>query len=159
MPVACNITVEGIPGSSEKSGRGGSSDVYEFDHRVYCPFNPTTGENASVRVHSPLRIVKLIDKASPGLHKALCTGRRIERVTLDLYRHDPDSWAEQKYFSIRLLSARVVDIRPYVPVCFLPENETLRHMEQVSFQYEEIQWDWLPDGITTTDAWRRPAAR
>ena len=111
-----------------------------------------------MRVHSPMRVVKLIDKATPGFHKALCTGQNLASAILDFYRIDPDSRQEVKYYTITLTNARIVDVRPYMPMSFLPQNETYRHMEQISFVYEQIEWKWIPDGNTEMDQWRSPGA-
>jgi type VI protein secretion system component Hcp len=43
-----------------------------------------------------------------------------------------------------------------MPMSFLPQNESYRHMEQVSFVYEEIEWNWLPDSAVEMDRWRAP---
>lgn len=158
MPTPCNLMVAEYPGSSEKEGRDNTSDIYEIEHHLHQPTEPTTGQATGVRVHSPMRVVKLIDKASPGFHKALCTGQNLASVILDFYRIDPDSRQEVKYYTITLTNARIVDIRPYMPMSFLPQNETYRHMEQVSFVYERIEWKWIPEGTTEQDAWRSPGA-
>ena len=158
MPTPCNLKVEGYPGSSEKENRKDTSDVFEIEHHIHQPVDLTTGQATGVRVHSPMRVVKLIDKASPGLQKALCTGQNIAKVTLDFYRIDPASQYEDIYYTITLTNGRVVDIRPYMPMSFLPQNETYRHMEQVSFVYEQIEWKWVPDGVTEMDKWRSPGA-
>ena len=156
MPTPCNLTVPEYPGSSEKEGRADTSDVFEIEHHLHQPVEPTTGQASGVRVHSPMRIVKLIDQATPGFHKALCTGQNLKEVTLDFYRIDPDTREEAKYYSIIMRNARIVDIRPYMPMSFLPQNESYRHMEQVSMVYEEIEWNWLPDSAIEMDKWRAP---
>ncbi len=144
------------PGSSEKEGREDTSDVFEIEHSIHQPVEPTTGQASGVRVHSPMRVVKMIDKASPGFHKALCTGQNLAEVILTFYRIDPGTRSEDKYYSITLKQARIVDIRPYMPMSFVPSNESYRHMEQVSFVYEEIEWSWLPDSAVEMDRWRSP---
>ena len=113
---------------------------------------PATG----VRVHSPVRVVKVIDKATPGFHKALCTGQNLKEVVLDFYRIDPSTREEAKYYSITLRNARIVDMQPYFPMSFVPANESYRHMEQVSFVYEEIEWNFMPDSVVEMDRWRSP---
>ena len=144
------------PGSSEKEGRSDTSDVFEIEHHLHQPVEPTTGQASGVRIHSPMRIVKLIDKATPGFHKALCTGQNLKEVTLKFYRIDPDSREEAEYYNITMRNARIVDIRPYMPMSFLPQNESYRHMEQISFVYEEIEWNWMPDSAIEMDKWRAP---
>jgi type VI secretion system secreted protein Hcp len=146
------------PGSSEKEGRDGTSDVFEIEHHIHQPIDPTTGQATGVRVHSPFRVVKVLDKASPGLHKALCTGQNLPEARIDFYRIDPVSRAEVKYYTITMKQARVVDASPYMPMSFVPANESYRHMEQISFVYEEIEWNWMPDSKIEQDKWRAPGA-
>ncbi len=156
MPTPCNLMVGEYPGSSEKEGRADTSDVFEIEHSIHQPVEPTTGQASGVRVHSPMRVVKMIDKATPGFHKALCTGQNLADVILTFYRIDPATRSEDKYYSITLKQARIVDIRPYMPMSFVPANESYRHMEQVSFVYEEIEWNWMPDKTIEMDRWRAP---
>jgi len=158
MPTPCNLKVDEYPGSSEKEGREDTSDVFEIEHHIHQPCDPTTGQATGVRVHSPFRIVKVVDKATPGFHKALCTGQNLAKAVIDFYRIDPASRAEVKYYTITLTNCRIVDVRPYMPMSFLPQNESYRHMEQVSFVYEQIEWNWLPDSAVEMDKWRAPGA-
>ena len=158
MPTPCNLKVAEYPGSSEKEGREDTSDVFEIEHHVHQPTEPTTGEPTGKRVQSPLRIVKIIDKATPGFHKALCTGQNLAKVELMFYRIDPKTRSETEYYRMTLENARIVDIQPYMPMSFVPTNESYRHMEQVSFVYEEIEWNWLPDSVVELDKWRSPGA-
>lgn len=157
MPTPCNLKVAEYPGSSEKTGREDTIDIFEIEHHVHQPVDLTTGQATGVRVHSPLRVVAQIDKAQPGLHKAMCTGQKLEEVTLDFWRIDPETRSEAKYYTITLKKARVVDVRPYMPMSFLPANESYRHMTQYSFVYESIEWEWLPDSMVEQDEWRSPA--
>ena len=154
MPTPVNLRIADIPGSSEKEGREGTIDVFEVEHHLHQPVEPTTGMASGVRVHSPMRVVAVIDTATPGLHKALCTGRNLSKVILEFYRIDPDTRAEAKYYEITIRQARVVDIRPYVPNTLKRENESLRHMIQYSFVYEEIEWNFIPDTKVEIDKWR-----
>ncbi len=157
MPTPCNLKVAEYPGSSEKEGREDTIDVFEIEHHVHQPVDLTNGQATGVRVHSPVRVVAQIDKATPGLNKAMATGQNISQVDLVFYRIDPATRSEQEYYSIILKSARVVDIRPYMPMSFLPANESYRHMVQYSFVYEEIEWNWIPDSVIESDRWRAPS--
>lgn len=158
MPTPCNLKVDEYPGSSQKKGREGTSDVYEIEHHLHQPLDPTTGLATGVRVHSPFRVVKEIDEATPGFHKALCTGQNLAQVVIDFYHIDPTTRSEKKYYTITMKNARIVDMRPYMPMSFVPANESYRHMEQVSFVYEQIEWNFLPKSKVETDAWRSPGA-
>ena len=158
MPTPCNLKVSEYPGSSEKEGREDTSDVFEIEHHLHQPVDQTTGQATGVRVHSPFRVVKVVDKATPGFQKALATGQNLATAIIDFYRIDPASRSEAKYYTITLTNCRVVDVRPYMPMSFVPQNESYRHMEQVSFVYEQIEWNWLPDSVVEMDKWRAPGA-
>ena len=158
MPTPCNLKVAEYPGSSEKENREDTSDIFEIEHHIHQPVMPETGEPTGVRIHSPLRVVKVVDKATPGFHKAMCTGQNLAEVVLTFYRIDPASRSEDEYYKITLRQARIVDVQPYMPMSFVPTNESYRHMEQVSFVYEEIEWNWLPDSVVEMDKWRSPGA-
>jgi len=156
MPTPCNLRIAEYPGSSEKEGREDTIDVFEIEHHLHQPVEPTTGQASGVRVHSPMRVVAQLDKAFPGLQKALCTGQNLKEVILEFFRIDPATRSEAKYAEIIMRQARVVDASPYMPMSFLPTNEPFRHMIQYSFVYEEIEWNWMPDSVIEMDKWRAP---
>ncbi len=132
----------------EHGGKGEFNVEYGGVHQ---PIDQATGQASGVRVHYSLTIVKNIDKATPGLHKALCTGQNLATVVLDFYRIDPATREEVAYYKITLRNARVVDIGPTTNFI---TPDSYRHMERVSFVYEEIEWNWLPDSIIEMDRWR-----
>lgn len=132
-----------IDGSCTAAGKEGTSVVVGFEHDVHIPLDTDTGQPTGVRVHQPLSIVKLIDKASPKLYQALVTGERLT-VEIKWYRIDPMG-GEEHYFTTKLEDAIIVAIKP-----------SLLHMEDVSFTYSKIRWTWEPDGITAQDDWLTP---
>lgn len=158
MPTPCNLKIAEYPGSSEKQGREGTIDVFEIEHFVHQPIREQDGMPTGVRVHSPMRLVCQIDKANPGLLKACCTGQNLKEAIIDFYRIDPTTRQEKKYYSITLTNARVVDVRPYMPMSFVPANEPYRHMVQYSLTYEKIEWNWMPDSMVEMDEWRAPGS-
>ena len=153
-PFPASLTVPEYPGGSEREGREDTSDVFFVEHKLSTPYDPSTGAPLGPRLHSQLVVVKQIDKATPGFHKAWATGELLLNVTLDFYRIDPVTSAEAKYYVITLTNARIVGMETFMPMSFLPENESFRHMEKVSFAYQEIEWNWLPDSLIEADAWR-----
>jgi len=160
MPMNAHLELTGknqgkIEGSCAMQGREGTVLVYGMDHIVHTPRDPQTGLSSGKRVHGPLKILKEFDKASPKLYQALCSGEHFSDVTIKWYRIDPTG-KEEHYFTHKLEEAIVVEIKPYVPVVFLPQNEPYRHMEEVSFTYSKIRWVWEPDGIESEDSWLIP---
>ncbi|HRB82604.1 MAG TPA: type VI secretion system tube protein TssD, partial [Nitrospira sp.] len=91
MPIPAYLTVEvekqgKIEGSCDLKGREGAILVQAFDHEVRIPSDPQTGLASGKRVHGPLKIVKQVDKASPLLYQALCTGEHLKSVEIKWYR-------------------------------------------------------------------------
>jgi type VI secretion system secreted protein Hcp len=99
-----------------------------------------------------MMITKEIDRSTPMLYQALCTGELLTDVTLDWYRLD-GSGDEELYFSMRMENATITRIHPWVPNVLDRTSEGLRHMEDVSIAYEKIIWTWEPDGIEFEDQW------
>lgn len=153
-PTPGNLKIAEYPGSSEKEGREGTSDVFAVDHELVRPIDPQTGQLLGVRQHKPLTVLKVIDKATPGLNKALITSQNLAEVVLDFYRIDPATRAEVKYYTITLKDARVIGDKVMMPTSFDPAYESYRHMEEVRFVYGTIEWRWLPDNVVETDRWR-----
>ncbi len=153
-PTPCNLKIAEYPGSSEKEGREGTCDVFAVDHELVQPVDAATGLATAVRRHRPLTVLKVIDKATPGFHRALSTGQTLREAVLDFYRIDPQTRQEAKYYTITLRSVRIVGMKTMMPTSFLPENATYGHMEEVRLVYEEIEWQWIPDSIVEIDRWR-----
>lgn len=141
----------GVPGHEELDY---ASKVLSMElGGVHQPIDSTSGASSGVRVHYPVGIVKNIDKATPGLHKACATGENLDEVIFEFYRIDPVTRVEVAYYKMTLRNARVVDIGPTTN--FITPT-SYRHMERVSFAYEEIEWNWIPDSVVETDQWQAP---
>ncbi|MFW9994892.1 MAG: Hcp family type VI secretion system effector [Candidatus Odinarchaeota archaeon] len=127
-----NLWISGMDGESKIAGRENSIDVLAYSHSIINAYDPTTIARGAASVqHTPLRIVKRIDKATPKLAEACCIASVIPFVLLRFYL-EPDSL---NYLAINLTSAVVVSTFNYgmtmsddVPV------------ETISFTYELIKW-------------------
>ena len=156
MPMPGNLSITGevqgeIEGSCELEDREGTILVQAFDHVVEIPTDDR-GVASGRRQHSPISITKEIDRSTPMLYQALCTGELLTTVVLDWYRLD-GSGEEELYFTIELENAMITRIHPWVPNVLDRRKESLRHMEDVSIAYESIIWTWEPDGIEYEDTW------
>ena len=160
MPMPCYLYVEGtnqgkIEGSCRVAGHEGMIIVQGLDHTVSIPKNPQTGLPSGKRVHEAMTMTKEIDKSSPKLLQALCSGEQMKEVRLEFYRISP-AGKEEKYYTIKLENAIVTNARAWIPNCLDPLNGQFGHMEDVSFTYEKIVWTWVPDGIESEDRWLAP---
>lgn len=149
-----------IEGSANVLGHEGDIALYGYDHDVFVPRDGVTGQAAGVRVHTPVKVFKMFDKASPKLYQALSTGELLTDVVIRYYRINPTG-SEENHFTVQLQNARIVDIKAGVPNYFDPEypvGAVFTHMEQVSFTYQSIMWTWEPDNIASEDDWESPVA-
>ena len=161
MPMTSHMEVIGkkqgkINGSCQMEGREDSILVYAMNHRIHIPRDPQSGLPSGKRIHGPLVIEKEVDKSSPMLQQALCSGEHLSEVRIDHYRID-DTGVEEHYYTILLENAIIVEMEPYVPIAFLTKNEPYRHMEKVSFTYSKIKWKHEIDTIESEDSWKAPA--
>ena len=126
--------------------------VYAMDHTVEIPKDTHTGLPTGQRIHQPMTFIKHKDNASPKLFKACCTGEQCE-IVFDQYRIKPDG-TEEKYFTIKLEEAIVVNMREYTLMTFMPENKPYQDMEEVSFTYSKITWTYNDGNIEYVDSWK-----
>jgi type VI secretion system secreted protein Hcp len=156
----CHLTLEGekqgkIEGSCDMKGREGTILVYELHHSVAIPTSKTDGLSTGKRVHAPMTIVKEVDKSSPKLFQALCTGEHLKEVKLKYYRISKLG-TEDHYYTTTLADAIVVSYAPVIPNTLLPTSEPYKHMEAISFTYKKIKVTWEADGIEAEDSWEVP---
>lgn len=160
MPMTSHMEVTGknqgkMDGSCDMEGRENTILVYAMEHKIHIPRDPQSGLPSGKRIHGSLSIEKEIDKSSPMLKQALCTGEQLSEVVIKKYRIDPTG-SEEHYYTITLEDAIIVEMEPYMPLAFLTENEPYRHMEKVSFTYSKIKWKHEVDGIESEDSWKIP---
>jgi len=161
MPMPFHMSVNGkdqgniSQGACKMQGREDTILCQALNHEVYIPHDPQTGLATGKRVHKPLSVTKVYDKASPKLYKALRTGEHMTEVSFKFYRID-EAGTEAHYFTIKLTEAIIVSIQPWVPNALDHSRESFTHMEDVSFTYQKIAWRWEPDGIEDEDDWLKP---
>lgn len=160
MPMTAHMELTGmnqgkIDGSCDMEGRENTVLVYGYEHIVHIPRDVHGGLPTGKRVHGSFQMLKEVDKSSPKLYQALCTGEQLSNVTLKLYRIDVTG-SEEHYFTVVLEKAIVVQMKGYKPTSFVKENDSYRDMEELLFSYEKIRWTWEVDGIETEDSWKVP---
>src|SRR5690606_37497336 len=83
MPMPCYLTLEGenqgkIEGSCEVSGHQGKILIQAVEHIIELPKNPQSGLPSGKRQHLGITLTKEIDKSSPKLYQALCSGEQLK---------------------------------------------------------------------------------
>ncbi len=166
MPIPAYMTIQGASQGkitdgafSEKSvgniyqkGHENEIMVQEFEHEVSIPTDPQSGQPTGQRRHKELVVTKLIDKATPLLNQALVTGERLQ-CEITFYRTSVQGQSEP-YYSIGLMDAVIVNIKPFMPDCLDPDKKQYQPMEKVAFSYRKITWTHKAAGTQGSDDWR-----
>ncbi|MDD3482820.1 type VI secretion system tube protein Hcp [Azovibrio restrictus] len=97
------LKVDGIPGESTDDKHKDWIEILSYHQGVSQPASATAssvGGASAERVNfGALSISKQVDKASPKLFEACCTGKHIKEVIIEVCRSGGD---KQKYLEIRL---------------------------------------------------------
>ena len=129
--------------------------VQAFSHQVIIPRDPQSGQPTGQRVHKPLMITKVFDKASPLIFNALTAGEMLPTVEIKWYRTNMDG-KQEHYFTTRLKDAIIVDITATMPNCQDPGQAHFTHLEKISMTYRAIEWEHVVAGTMGSDDWRSP---
>ena len=159
MAMTTYMTIKGknqgdIQGDCTQQGRENTILCYSIDHHVEIPRDTHTGLATGQRIHCPFRVTTDIGKQTPKVFQACCTGEHVD-VELQMFRIN-EKGQEEKYFTIKLQNAIVVDSRVWYPETFLEENKPYKHMQDITFTYETIIWTQTIDGIEAQDSWKKP---
>lgn len=130
--------------------------VQAFSHDVIIPRDPQSGQPTGQRVHKPVVVTKVFDKASPLLLTALCQGEKLPQVVIKWYRTSATG-DQEHYYTTTLEDAIIVQIRDYMHNCQDPAVAHFTHLQDVHFSYRKITWTHEVSGTTGSDDWRQPA--
>ncbi len=154
--ISMNLFIEGIEGESIIAGRENSITALGYSHSISNPYDLLTGE-LTTKQHSPLRVMKFIDKSTPKLFEKCTTGEVLPTITLKFY-FEPD---DLNFYSIELTNATVTSVQGYgtINVAEVPR-------ETVSFTYQSIKWiyteydsEGMAEGnIEVVDDWTEAAS-
>ena len=133
------IKIDGIPGESLDDKHKDWIEVLSFDHMMDQPASATAssagGATAERVNHGTFNFVHNLDKASPKLYEACCTGKHIKEVTFELCRAGGD---KLKYMEIKLeqvLVSKVANAGSSTGEGGFPS-------ESVSLSYGKIKWTY-----------------
>lgn len=152
-----------ITGATQGNISAGACDIKDredtilcqkLDHDVSRPYDIQTGAITSKSVHKPLQVTKEFDKASPLIYTALGTAEEVT-AKLEFYKTNATG-NEVVYFTIDLEGAHIVKVKPWIPNCLDPDQESLKDMEDVQFTYNKITWTFVDGGIICVDEWKAP---
>ncbi|MBA7680419.1 hypothetical protein ES703_88735 [subsurface metagenome] len=140
------LWIDGVPGESTDDRHRDWIEIVSFDSKVSVAASGTTsgGSTGMQPEFSEITVGKVIDKATPLLHQHCCSGRHISRVVIELCRAMGEKQVYMKYTLDDVIVSSVG------PVTVAPTGQ----LEQVSFRFGRIEWEYTP-----TDATGRPGAQ
>lgn len=127
--------------------------ILEIKHNVFKPADPHSGQPTGQRVHEPIVLTKLMDKATPLLYNALAQGETLNKVEIRLFRTSPVG-ALEHYSTWLLESAIVVGMRAWMPNVLEKRYEQYGQIEDVSLSYASITWTHETAGTEAVDSFR-----
>lgn len=156
MALNAYLTVQGekqgdIKGSATVKGREGRIVVIACSHDIDSARDPASGLKTGKRKHSPLVIMKELDRSSVPLRQALVVNETLTLWELQFWRAMTRG-TEKQHFTIRLLNAQVESVHLELANTRSPETSKLPEMERIAFSYERIEWIWT-DGLVAEDEW------
>ena len=152
--VHLNLLIQGnkVDGDSTKASmdRADTIECHSFFYELSSPREMATGRLTGRRQHSPVTIVKPVDRSTPLLLKALCQNEVVNRADFRFFRPSPGgSGAEEHYYTVLLENGFVSEIREEGHTG--PESGQM--MERVSFVFRDITWTYEIGGATHKDSW------
>ena len=132
-----------IHGGCEIKGAKGCIFVEEFEHEVYVPEGSSTTSRNETSEHGEIIVVKPVDKASPGLYKALATHEYLRKVVIRWFRKSR-TVGEENYFTHELEGAQIMGIETRLINVNNSDYQDYSFMEEVRLKYNKIKWVWEP---------------
>ncbi|MEM7199369.1 MAG: type VI secretion system tube protein Hcp [Planctomycetota bacterium] len=147
------LNIQDLPGESRDDEYAGHIEVLDFENRVQQKANPSAGGMTDAHCdHTPLKVKKMIDKASPQLAQWCSQGQPIGTVTLFLRRAtgaEPHTYMKYELTDVVVASLSVDGVT----------EESKVPTETVEFRYDTIKWTYNEQGLdhsaggNTTGGW------
>jgi type VI secretion system secreted protein Hcp len=162
MALNAYLTLKGqkqgdITGSVTEKGRENSILVHAFNEGISSPRDPATALPTGKRQHTPVIILKEIDRSSPLLRNALINNENLTTWQLKFWAAGPTG-TQMQIYTINLTNANISSITESMLDNEDPAHASFPLREEVSFVYQKIQWVWTDGGITAQDDWVAPSA-
>ncbi|MEZ8170201.1 type VI secretion system tube protein TssD [Vibrio tasmaniensis 1F-187] len=126
----------------------GFQENHEDEITVLSYSHNVAWDNRSI--HSPVQIIKKIDKSSPVLAQACSDGDEL-MCTLTFYRHAPNGGAQEAFYEVTLIGALIRNIRSDMP--HVVSSGELEMQENISISYRDIQWKHLAATTSAFSSW------
>ena len=133
------IKIDGIPGESTDEKHKEWIEVIHYDHKNEQPAASTAssvgGATAERVNHGTFNFVHQLDKATPKLLEACCTGKHIKEITVEFCRAGGDT---VKYMEVKLEQVLISQVEELGAA----DNEQGYPTEKVALSYGKIKWTY-----------------
>ena len=143
---------DNISGDGTRKGFENYTEINGYNHEVSSPFDPQTGLATGKRQHRPFKILKELSRSSIDFHNAWVKNQTLKSAELKLYRPGATG-VEVHYYTYRFVGVRVVSIRDWMPNNNDSSVASFPHMQEISFTYDTIEWEFVSGGVIATDSW------
>lgn len=142
--------------SSQTSlGRKDSIECIYYEQKVITAREAGSGMATGRRQYEPLLIRKRVDKSSPLLMKALVENQSVDGV-FKFFRPSPKGdGTTQQFYTVTIEQGRLASMRQVVPDTLVPASSTEPPLEEVTFVFHAIRWEFTEGGVMHEDAWSR----
>lgn len=138
--------------SETLEGRLGGIEIMSSQHGVYQPVDATTGRMGGTRHHNSFVLHKQVDKVSPLLNDAVCTGKTFQKAIIKYYETNSAGVEAEIY---RITMERVVIASVNFSHAYIQGSHTPNMLEVIGLRYNLIEWLYVPSVIKCDDAWYR----
>jgi type VI secretion system secreted protein Hcp len=128
------LTRESV-GNGWQLGREDQILVQALSHGIVVPGGAQSGR----RMHKPLIITKVIDKSSPLINNALCSGEVLSTCRVEWYRTS-DHGTQEHFYTMELKDAVIIGAEVLMPHCQDLDKAHLTQLERVHFSCRAISW-------------------
>ena len=136
------LKIEGVPGESQDVRHQDWIEILSYKHGMQ-----ESSAGIGPVEHQDFSITKCLDKATPKLALHCCNQSQISQASLELCRPDTNDPA---VYTIKLYDLIITSV---IPSCSVSVSEILP-VEEVSFNYGKIEWEYLAnDGNTIFAGW------
>lgn len=152
--ISAGAFTEPSVGNVYQLGREDKIMIQALSHGIFVP----KGARAGQRMHKPLIITKTIDKSSPLINGALCSGELLSLCRVEWYRIC-SSGKEEHFYTMELEDAVIIGAEILMPHCQDPATGHLTQLEKIHFGYRRITWKHEISRTMSSDEWREPSTQ
>jgi len=126
------LSLPGVPGESQDAKFPNQIVVLGYSHSITTP-PPASPGGASKSVHQPLKITKMVDRASPAINQAVCSGKVYTTAILTVVRTGGD---RNKLIEYELGNVSITSVTAN------GSTTALLPTEEIALSYTTIKWTY-----------------